>query len=260
MKRIHVFEFEDFEWFPSFLRDCMTRYILAIHKLLKTEDDLIKLISGIIQKTNSKRIIDLCSGSGGPMIDAVNRLKQKEEYKDLELTLTDLYPNQRVAISINKEDTKIHYETNPADASHPGKDRNGIRTMICSMHHMKPDIAKKILKDAQEEKQPICIFEISDNHYPIWLDWLALPINILSVFLITPMVRPFTWRQFIFTYIIPLLPIFIAWDGAISNMRTYTLSDMDELLEGLHSDSYEWEKGTIEGRARKLYLIGTPKY
>ncbi|MGK3992737.1 hypothetical protein [Sorangium sp. So ce1024] len=49
-----------------------------------------------------------------------------------------------------------------------------------------------------------------------------------------------------------------AWDGAASNARTYTLTDLDELLEGLSDEGYRWEKGVIRGRGTKLYLLGLP--
>lgn len=73
------------------------------------------------------------------------------------------------------------------------------------------------------------------------------------------MARPFTWQQLLFTYLIPIIPICFAWDGAVSNARTYTLSDMELLLEGLESDDYTWEKGVIDGKSKKLYLLGLPR-
>ena len=131
--------------------------------------------------------------------------------------------------------------------------------MVCSMHHMRPELAKSILKDAKDAQQAIAIYEISDNAFPKWIWWIALPINFISVFFITFMVRPMTWQQAVFTWIIPLLPLFIAWDGAVSNARTYTLEDMDILLEGLDSKNYVWEKGKLKGKGgNKLYLLGYP--
>ena len=67
-----------------------------------------------------------------------------------------------------------------------------------------------------------------------------------------------SWQQIIFTYLIPILPFGFAWDGAVSNARTYTLSDLDELLVGLKDDGYIWEKGIVEGKIPSMYLIGKP--
>lgn len=68
-----------------------------------------------------------------------------------------------------------------------------------------------------------------------------------------------TWQQLIFTYLIPIIPICFAWDGAVSNARTYTLQDMDILLEDLKIPDYTWKKGIIKGKSKKLYLIGVPE-
>ncbi len=54
----------------------------------------------------------------------------------------------------------------------------------------------------------------------------------------TPFVKPLTWRQIIFTYLIPIIPICYAWDGQASLPRIYTLKDLDHLLAGLGSWNY----------------------
>jgi hypothetical protein len=260
MKRIHLFEFEDFNWFPNFLRICLTRYINTMHKLLGTKDNLNNLLEKALAHSSEKQIIDLCSGSGGPMIDALKHLKQKPGLENLKLILTDLYPNLKAAKKINEQNnSSLTYNIESINATKLNSSTKGLRTMICSMHHMKPEVAKEILKDAKENKQPICIYEISDNGFPKWLWWTAFPINIITTFFITPMIRPMSWQQLIFTYIVPILPIIIAWDGAVSNARTYTLADMDILLEGLKSDDYIWKKNTIKGKGgNKIYLMGLP--
>ena len=72
------------------------------------------------------------------------------------------------------------------------------------------------------------------------------------------MARPMTVQQIVFTYLIPIIPLTFAWDGAVSNARTYTLKDMDMLLEGLESKDYLWEKGVVKGKSKKVYLMGMP--
>ena len=44
MQRIHLFEFEDCPWFPDFLWVGMTRYLVAIHKILGTAPQLADVI------------------------------------------------------------------------------------------------------------------------------------------------------------------------------------------------------------------------
>lgn len=258
LKRIHLFEFEDLSWFPDWLRRALTRLVMVMHKVLKSDEQLTDLLVPLIKETKPDNIIDLCSGSGGPMPNVLKSLNNEHGFENLNLTLTDLYPNTVVAKSINTPDSNVWYKTDPVDATHVDHSLVGLRTMISSFHHMKPASAKQILKSAFYNKQPICIFEISDNSYPRFLWWATIPVNIITCLVVTPMVRPLTWYQLVFTYLIPIIPIFFAWDGAVSNARTYTINDLNMLLEDLQSPDYKWESGTLKGRGNKLYLIGKP--
>ncbi len=259
MKRIDKFEFEDCAWFPNWIRICLTRLMVVMHKLLNSSDDLVPLIKRALIYSNHNTIVDLCSGSGGPMLEVFKKLAEEHREDNVKLILTDLYPNLDLVTKINNSPTpNLSYNPSPVNASNVSSELNGIRTMVGSFHHMKPKIAKGILEDAKENKVPICIYEISDNSFPNALWWITIPVIFLMALVITPFVRPLTWKQIVFTYIIPIIPFFFAWDGAVSNVRTYTLEDLDILLEGLESDDYKWEKGRISKRANKIYLLGIP--
>ena len=235
----------------------MTRMIMAMHRLLKTKEDLTELLAKLLKETGETQIVDLCSGSGGPMPDVAKELKHNHGFDSLKLTLTDLYPNHKAAEIFNQEKEGVSYHEDAVDATDVSDELKGLRTMICSFHHMKKEAARGILESAFEKKQPICIFEISDNSMPLAVAWLAFPINIITAFVATILTRPLTLFHILFT-IIPVIPICFAWDGAISNMRTYTHKDLDILLEGLQSEDYTWEKDTLSGQAKKMYLIGKP--
>jgi hypothetical protein len=194
------------------------------------------------------------------MPQVLKLLKEKHQVENTQLIMTDLYPNLEYAQKMNASDIpEIEYLTDPVDAANVDAEMNGLRTMVGSLHHMKPVIARKILKNAMESRQPFLSIEISDNSYPKALWWLAIPFNIISSLFISAMTRPMTWQQLLFTYLIPVIPLVFAWDGAVSNARTYTLSDLDILLEGLDAEYYSWEKGIIKGKSKKIYLLGLPK-
>jgi hypothetical protein len=260
MKRIHLFEFEDFSWFPNWLRQCLTRMMVVMHKLLHTSEEMAGLVDRALKHAESNTIIDLCSGSGGPMPEVLNILKDKYGVEKPKLIMTDLFPNKKYAKKINDDGQgEISYLIDPMDATSVDSNKKGLRTMVGSLHHMKPEIAKLILKNAMISKQPFCSLEISDNSFPKAIWWMAIPINILTLLVVSLMARPMTFHQLFFTYLVPLIPITFAWDGAVSNARTYTLEDLDLLLEGLESDDYTWEKGVIDGKSKKVYLLGLPK-
>lgn len=256
MKRIQLFEFEDLEWFPDVLRICMTRLIAVMHRLINTADELAGLLDQTLREAKTAKIVDLCSGNGEVMLDTFRILQNEYAYADLQLTLTDLYPNQASAQEINRKETQIRYHTSPVDAAAVSDELTGLKTMVSAFHHMNPVKARKILERAEKSGEPICIFEISDNSFPLFLWWLPLPVNFLMCLIITPMVRPLTWQQLLFTYLIPVLPLCFAWDGAVSNARTYTSRDLDVLLSGLGKGGYEWRKGIFHGKSKKIWLVG----
>lgn len=260
MKRIQLFEFEDLPWFPNLIRKCMTRLIVVMHRLLGTRDHLLALLRKVLPESGQNQIIDLCSGSGGPMLYAFEHLRKEPGFEGLTLTMTDLYPNEEFAKEVNdRADPRLSFQKEPLDATQVGDKMKGLRTMVSSFHHMPPLLARRILLDAEKSRQPILIFEISDNSVPVWANFIAIPINFIMCLFVTPLVRPMTWQQLVFTYPLPIIPIAFAWDGAISNARTYTLKDMDELLDGLGEEGYQWEKKVIgTKRAKMMYLWGRP--
>ena len=232
---------------------------MVVHRMLGTAQCLTNLTAEVLGETRTTNILDLCSGSGGPMPEVLHNLRERSQFEGAHLTLSDLYPDLKAANKFNRGDDHVAYRTKPLDAADPDAAFKGLRTMVSSFHHMSPKLARNILESAKNDGQPILIYEISDNSYPKWLWWLSIPTTFIMCLFITPFVRPMTWQQLLFTYLIPIIPLTFAWDGAVSNARTYSLNDLDVLLGGLQDGSYSWEKNVIKGKNRSLYLIGKPR-
>jgi len=146
MKRLHLFEFEDFSWFPSRLRNCLTRYLQMIHRLLDSAPDLAKLLDDILKNYSHRHIIDLCSGSGRPMLEVVEILKSEYGYPDVTLALTDLHPNHQAIKSIqDRNGLSLKYYAEPVDATSIDNDMAGVRTLVCGLHHMNPSMALDVV-------------------------------------------------------------------------------------------------------------------
>ena len=76
MKRRHLFEFGDQPWLPAFLRDAMTDYLALVYRLSPLPGVWAEVIERILKATGSEEIVDLCSGSGGPMSLVVAELRR----------------------------------------------------------------------------------------------------------------------------------------------------------------------------------------
>jgi len=83
----------------------------------------------------------------------------------------------------------------------------------------------------------------------------------LSVLLTTPFIKPFKTGRFFFTYIIPIVPFFVLWDGIVSALRTYSVTEMNTLVKELtNTKTFNWEIRKIKsGPGVILYLLGTKK-
>lgn len=264
MKRIHLFEFEDFEWLPKSIRTAVTNLIVVLHRLIGTSDVIAGLIKQARNKFDFSQIVDLGSGSGGAMLDVIKKINEKPDENPINLILTDLYPNPVFIKNIDQQNLKnVTYYKKPVDATNISDTLKGLKTMVNSFHHMSPKTAKKILKSAHDNQQPILIYEMGENFVPTVLWWLLLPLSLLilivMVLFMTPFVRPLTWKQLLFTYIIPVIPIVYAWDGQASTMRTYTFKDIEQLTSGLNNNTYRWEMGKAKkenGKSLGYYLMG----
>ena len=141
------------------------------------------------------------------------------------------------------------------DARHVPPSLNGFRTQFLSLHHFNPDDAKQILQNAVDSGQSIGIFEAQERSVPSLMAMIFSP---LSVLLTTPFIVPFRFGRLIFTYLIPIVPLFVLWDGIVSALRTYSVSELNKLIHELEgSDKFEWEVKRIKsGPGIIIYLTG----
>ena len=153
------------------------------------------------------------------------------------------------------------YSTRPlesAAATDVPAELQGVRTMFCSFHHFRPEVAHRILTDACDKGRAIGVFEGTAHNVPAILVTLTAP---LAVLVTTPFIRPFRWGRLIFTYPIPIVPLLCLWDGLVSCLRSYSAHELGELVRDLESESYAWELGELRFPRTPVnvaYLIGWP--
>jgi hypothetical protein len=128
--------------------------------------------------------------------------------------------------------------------------------MFTAFHHFRPEAARAILEDAFQRRRSICIFEAGSGGLLGVATMLLVPLNVLAMMLFA---RPFRWTNLFFTYLIPLLPLVLFWDGIVSMLRIYSPEQMQAMTQDLQAPDYDWEAGRI--RARGIpgglpYIIG----
>ena len=265
MKRIELFEFEDFSWLPTAVRSGATNLIIIFHKLMGTKEVIGQLLLDIQREYPFEQVVDLGSGSGGPMPQVMRHLNEHNSDNPISLILSDLHPNPKIIATFNKGHERISYHSEPINAVDMGGAPKGLKTMIASFHHMNPSIAKRILQSAEENNQAFFVYEVAQNNIPLLLWILLLPVSLTILLLMslvmTLFIRPLTLSQVIFTYIIPLIPIVYAWDGQASLMRTYTFDDIKTLFSENDNPNYKWTMADAtkpNGKKLGYYISGLP--
>ena len=77
MKRLHLFEWEDQAFFPSFLRNYGTDFIDFLAEKTQLYKDVLPIMAKALSKSGSSQIIDLGSGSGGGLLWLNHQLMDK---------------------------------------------------------------------------------------------------------------------------------------------------------------------------------------
>lgn len=266
MRRWQLFEIEDLDYCPDWIRASITRMLQVVHRWFGTADIVAAELESMIPAGSSVTIVDLCSGSSGPMPAAVEQLRTRPGYDQVRLVLTDLHPRpddlaQRFQSSTVESWLRYHPTPVPADqVSEVIEESPILRTMICCFHHFDVPQARQLIKAAQDSGDPLLVFEMTDNRFPTsWFWWIALIPNFCFGLWVALFVRPMTLRHFCFSFLLPIIPACFAWDGAVSNVRTYAREDLKDLVAPIATSEYLWSEKLHPGQLiQHLVIRGTP--
>jgi hypothetical protein len=256
MRRVQFIEMHDQPWFPAFLRDQVTDDLQVLLNIGRPYGDILPQLREGIERAGADRVLDLCSGAGGPWPWLAKELERSGLRICVELS--DKYPNEQV----RKESAKLRYRDEFVDATRVPSGLAGFRTLFTSFHHFPPEQARAILKDAVDKRQGIGVFEIPGRR-PLTL--LLLPLVPLGDILLVPFLRPkflarAIWRL-VWRWVIPIVPLVLLFDGVVSCLRAYSPRELRELTSGLEDSGYRWEIGCVKRGPFRLsitYLVGYP--
>jgi hypothetical protein len=273
MRRIQFIELHEQPWFPSSLRADVTDALQFGFNLLHAYAPIAPLLQSVIdsaghttsagqssttESSTTQSIVDMCSGGGGPWLDLARRLRCRDgggDSANLQVWLTDKYPNLEAFQSVSaSSDHHITFYPEPVDAMKVPGALKGLRTMFTSFHHFSPEDARAILQNAVDAGESIGIFEAT-KRAPSTVGLIF--VGILLMFLHTPRIRPFRWSRLLWTYLIPVIPLVLLFDGVVSCLRTYRPQELREMVEKLTSCQYQWEIGELTtGKMPITYLVG----
>ena len=150
------------------------------------------------------------------------------------------------------------------DAITGGGSLDGLRTMSSALHHFSPFAVRAIVANIVAKRQPLAFFDVAASpairRAPILIAPLLMAVNIALLFVVSlaivPFVRPFRFSRLLLSYLPPIIPLVVAWDGTVSALRAYTPEELLAIARTVPGGgTYDWNAGS-EGRA--LFLTGVP--
>jgi hypothetical protein len=257
VKRRQLVELEDLRWWPRVFRNAATDYLVTALRHTRTYSGLVPRLAAALRRTGATRIIDLCSGGGGPWADLLPALRA--EGVDVSLCLTDRYPNipafERLAAGMSG----VRYEPQPVSATDVPPHLKGFRTVFTAFHHFRPAEARDILAAAVRDRQGIAVAEATSRTPAALAMMVLVP---LAVWALTPAIRPFRWSRLFWTYLVPVVPLAVMFDGVVSCLRIYTPEEMLALAREAGGEAYDWQAGVEYPAGSPVpipYLIGIPR-
>ncbi|OGV44912.1 MAG: hypothetical protein A2017_21135 [Lentisphaerae bacterium GWF2_44_16] len=260
MRRFQLMEIHEQAWCPELLRNGVTDFLEFAAEMGEYFQSAAPLLSETLVKIKSSSITDLCSGGGGPWKKLYPLISASLE-KAPSLVLSDKYPNAEAFQKIRLEfPDSVNFISSSVDAAEVPETAKGFRTLFGAFHHFTPPYAEAVMRNAVENGEGIGIFEFTERSL---IYFLILFPAVFSVFIFTPFIRPFSFFRLLLTYIIPLIPLIIFIDGAVSCLRSYSSNEMMEIAgKADPGGTYKWLSGRMKMKGPPLhinYLIGYRK-
>jgi hypothetical protein len=258
LRRLQLVELEDLPWFPATLRDLATDYLQMMLHVSNPYGPIVPRLRRALEAAQTTHILDLASGGGGPWARLLPLLAR--DGVSPRVTLTDRYPNLAAfSAAAQRFPDALDFRREPVDALRVPPELGGLRTIFSAFHHFPPELGRALIADAVRQGRAIAIFEATARTPAVFAAMLLTP---LLVWLLTPLIRPVTPARLLLTYLLPLVPLIVLFDGVVSCLRSYSADELRALVAQVDgAGQYRWEIGVERAGNGPLgitYCVGVP--
>jgi hypothetical protein len=117
------------------------------------------------------------------------------------------------------------------------------------LHHFNPEEVQAVLRSAQESRVPFLAAEATHRSIKGILVTLLVP---LLAMLLMPRVRPRRALPLILTYLPPVVPAVIWWDGFASTLKTYRAKELTAITAEIEEPGYSWHVEEVSARGSPI--------
>lgn len=195
----------------------------------------------------------------------MNQKRAERNKPPLPFTLTDIKPHIDAWMAASAHSANLSFIPQPVDATDPpaavisttspasntdaqfSSDTRVFRLYCLAFHHFPDDLARKVLASTMDTSDGFAILELQDRRLA---SFLLMFLDFWLMFVVTIF---WFWKdplQLLFTYIVPILPFTLSFDGCVSSLRTRTFLEVMTLVD----KSLETALQSSQGRAVRKVL------
>jgi len=261
LRRFRTKELHERPCCPDSWRDGMTDILgfFAYHSNVYRPS--LPILRKTLERVGKNRLVDVCSGSGAYMLKILDYLNSEGEDEGCRAYLTDRFPNKDSLHRMAElSDGRITYRSEPLTALEAAEELSGLIVMFSALHHFDEPELKELAERAARAGNAIAFFDYASRNVLEFA--LPLLVSPLMVWSLTPLMWPPTWKRLLLTYVFPVIPLLVAVDGVVSHLRSYTVRELESIVDSLDVPGYHWEVGrdrSIHKLCPVTYLIGYPE-
>jgi hypothetical protein len=261
MTRLNLFEVHDLNWVPHLVRESVVEVLGTTMRWGKIVPAMSPAFKDFWDESHGADVLEMCSGSGETAALLFDTMTSPESPAiALRIILSDLVARPQLwrSICLSRQDRLSFLPFNLDATAIPDSvllDRSQL--ILNAFHHFPPEAARNVLKNACLHSRGIFIAE---NFGRSPLETISCGVFGIPATFANPWRTP---RQrvlkFLLTFVLPVIPLAVVWDGLVSSLRVYTRENLMEMTRDL--DAFEWRHGIFHympfGRGQFFY--GVPR-
>jgi hypothetical protein len=257
--RWRLFEFHESPWVPRAIGESVVEVLGLTMRLGGISAALATPYRSLVTLSGARQVLELASGSGETSTH-LHALARFDAGSDITLSLSDLTPRtehwatlgERFSVPVCFVDVPVDATAVPA-AIGAGR----VWMLLNAFHHLEVDQATAMLERAVQSGKGVFI---SENFGASVLATLPCGVVGMLAALLNPLL---TKRDRVLkaslTYLLPVIPLVVAWDGLVSAMRMHRPADVRAMTA--RWPAWEWElrdfRYLLIGRG--TVLVGRPR-
>lgn len=231
---MRLFEFGDLDCVPDLYHVYLRKYLVFFYKAFGYYNLWVPGFTNFVKKLKKKELMECCSGAGEPL-QLIDARLDTNQVGSLSYLLSDIRPNPEIVDKFNQEGLRFRYVSDSVDVTQDLEKFDCPKIFINSFHHFTNEQVEKIFLNNFKRKNEIIILEYVSKSFLGFFSMLVGPIVVIFTLPFVVKLRHLPVMM-VFTYILPLFPLMMLWDGIISCLHEYSESNLKAIVKKLGYD------------------------